>query len=137
MRRVVWWAGVVLAAVGCASTTDRVLDADQSTLKLRAMQTRSFETQDKKKTLRAVVATLQDLGFVLDKADDELGTVSATKLKGYELRLTVTVRPGSGEKMLVRASGQYNLRPIDEPELYQQFFTALEKAMFLQGQAVD
>ena len=38
--------------------------------------------------LRTVIAILQELGFVLDKANAILGTVSATKLKGYALRIT-------------------------------------------------
>jgi hypothetical protein len=43
--------------------------------------------------LRTVIATMQDLSFVIDKADAGLGTVSGTKLDGYQLRMTVTVRP--------------------------------------------
>lgn len=122
---------------GCASTNQRVLDSDQSQVQLRSIQTRAFDTTDKPKTIRAVIATLQDLGFVLDQADEVLGTVSGTKLKGYELRMTVSVRPGNAGKVLVRASGQYNLQPITDPISYQDFFAALEKAMFLQAQAVD
>lgn len=125
-----------LSLAGCASTNQRVLDSDQSQVQLRSIQTRAFDTTDKSKAIRAVIATLQDLGFVLDKADEDLGTVSGTKLKGYELRMTVSVRPGP-EKVLVRASGQYNLQPITDPVTYQDFFAALEKAIFLQAQAVD
>jgi len=33
-----------------------------------------------KRRLRTIIATLQDLGFVVDKADADLGSVSATKL---------------------------------------------------------
>lgn len=122
---------------GCASTTDRVLDTDQSQVALRSIQTRAFDTSDKKKAIRAVIATLQDLGFVLDKADEVLGTVSGTKLNGYELRMTVSVRPGNASNVVVRASGQFNLKPITDPEPYQDFFAALEKSLFLQAQAVD
>lgn len=131
-------AGIATAVlVGCASTNQRVLDSDQSQVQLRSIQTRAFDTADKSKAIRAVIATLQDLGFVLDKADEDLGTVSGTKLKGYELRMTVSVRPGNAGKVLVRASGQYNLQPITDPIPYQDFFAALEKALFLQAQAVD
>jgi hypothetical protein len=122
---------------GCATTTQRVLDREQSQVQLRSIQTRAFDTTDKAKTMRAVIATLQDLGFVLDKADETLGTVSGTKLKGYQLRMTVSVRPGHAGNVLVRGNGQYNLLPITDPKPYQDFFAALEKAMFLQAQAVD
>lgn len=45
------------------------------------------------------------------------------------VRLTVTVRPRNAEQLIVRAAAQYYLRPVEEPEAYQQFFAALEKAL--------
>ncbi|MBN1614586.1 MAG: hypothetical protein JW950_08995 [Deltaproteobacteria bacterium] len=121
----------------CAPTTKQVLATTESQVKLRSMQTRIFDTSDKSKTLRTVIATLQDLGFVVDKADDTLGTVSATKLSGYSLRMTVTVRPKSDKQLIVRANAQYNIYAVEDPEPYQQFFDALSKAMFLTAQNVD
>jgi len=122
---------------GCATTQQRLLDSESSQVQLRSIQTRAFDTTDKEKTLRTVMSTLQDLGFVLDKADATLGTVSATKLKGYALRMTVTVRPRGETQLLVRANAQYNVRPVTDPEPYQQFFTSLEKAMFLTAHQAD
>ena len=138
MMRLLIITGITTAfMMGCATMDSRVLDSDQSQVQLRSIQTRSFDTIDKTQTIRTVIATLQDLGFVLDKADETLGTVSGTKLKGYQLKMTVSVRPNSQGKILVRANGQYNIQPITDPALYQDFFAALEKAMFLQAQAVD
>ena len=126
-----------LLIMGCATTQQRLLDSDTSQVQLRSIQTRAFDTTDKEKTLRTVMATLQDLGFVIDKADSVLGTVSATKLSYYSLRMTVTVRPRGETQMLVRANAQYNVTPITDPEPYQQFFTSLEKAMFLTAHQAD
>jgi hypothetical protein len=126
-----------LFIVGCATTQQRLLDSDSSQVQLRSIQTRAFDTTDKEKTLRTIMSTLQDLGFVIDKADAILGTVSATKLKHYALRMTVTVRPRGETQLLVRANVQYNVTPITDPETYQQFFIALEKAMFLTAHQVD
>ena len=123
--------------VGCATTQQRLLDSDSSQVQLRSIQTRAFDTTDKEKTLRTVMATLQDLGFVIDKADANLGTGSATKLKYYALRMTVTVRPRGETQLLVRANAQYNVKPVTDPEPYQQFFTSLEKAMFLTAHQAD
>lgn len=123
--------------VGCATTQQRLLDSDSSQVQLRSIQTRAFDTTDKEKTLRTVISTLQDLEFVIDKADATLGTVSATKLKHYALRITVTVRPRGETQLLVRANAQYNVTPITDPEPYQQFFTALGKAMFLTAHQAD
>jgi hypothetical protein len=122
---------------GCASTQDRLLDSKESQVQLRSIQTRAFDTTDKEKTLRTIIATLQDLGFVIDKADATLGSVSGTKLDRYALRITVTVRPRGKTQLLVRANAQYELKPVVEPEPYQQFFAALEKAMFLTAHEVD
>ena len=122
---------------GCESSRSQILAASESQVKLRSMQSRIFDTTDKIKTLRTVMATLQDLGFVIDKADDVLGSVSATKLDRYAVRITINVRPHGGTQMLVRANAQYNLKAIEDPEPYQQFFTAFEKAMFLTSHHIE
>lgn len=101
------------------------------------MQTRAFDTDDKNMVVRNVISTLQDLNFVIDKADGELGTISATKLSGYQVRMTVTVRQKSPEQLLVRANAQYNLKAIDDPKIYQDFFSALSKSLFLTANSID
>jgi hypothetical protein len=128
---------LVVVAGGCVPMNQRLLDSEQSQVQLRQIQTRAFDTGDLERTLRASIATLQDLGFVVDKADLDLGTVTATKLDGYALRMTVTVRRRGASQVLVRANAQYNLSPISDPQPYQNFFIALERAMFLSAQRVD
>ena len=126
---------------GCQTMKDRVLDSSadgQTSVQLRSIQTRSFETSDKAKTMRTIIATLQDLGFVVDKADLDLGSVSATKLSGYALRMTVSVRPSeTGKSMIVRANAQYNAMPVTDPKPYQDFFVSLQKSLFLTANNVD
>ncbi len=128
---------VLIMLASCAPTTKQVLATKESQVKLRAIQTRAFDTTEKEKMLRTVIATLQDLGFVVDKADDVLGAVSGTKLAGYALRITVTVRPRGETQLLVRANVQYNIMAVEDPEPYQQFFDALSKAIFLTAHQVD
>ena len=131
---------VVLGAVllcGCVSSIDQVTKTDQSAVQMRSYQERAFDTADKEQTLRSVIATLQDLGFVLDKADLDLGMVTGTKLSGYELRVTVTVRPRGDTQMLVRINAGYEEKAVKDPKFYRDFFTALEKAMFLTAHEVD
>lgn len=138
-RRQIFLSGLLTVAVlagGCVPMNQRLLDSEQSQVQLRQIQTRAFDTGDLERTLRASIATLQDLGFVVDKADLDLGTVTATKLDGYALRMTVTVRK-RGSQVLVRANAQYNLAPVSDPQPYQNFFIALERAMFLSAQRVD
>lgn len=123
---------------GClADSRSEVLATDKSQVQLRAVQTRAFDTADRRATFRSAIATLQDLGFIIDKADAALGTISATKMAGYVMRMTVTVRPRGTGQVAVRASAQYNLTAVSDAEPYQQFFAALEKAMFLTANEVD
>ena len=127
----------LIMLVSCAPSTKQVLATKESQIKLRAIQTRAFDTTEKEKMLRTVIATLQDLGFVVDKGDATLGTVSGTKLDRYALRMTVSVRPRGETQLLVRANAQYNITAVEEPEPYQQFFDALSKAIFLTAHQVD
>lgn len=136
-RRLVVMALLLGLAACQMNSRDQILMVDKSQVALRAVSTRAFDTTDRNATIRSVIATLQDLGFVVDKADEQLGTVSATKLAGYVMRMTVTVRPRGAAQMVVRASAQYNMRAVSDAAPYQEFFAALEKAMFLTAHQID
>ena len=121
---------------GCATTNQRVLESgDETQLQKRSYQSRTFDTADKEKVLRATISTLQDLGFVIDRADLMLGSVSGTKLDGHQIKITVSVRPKGTDRMLVRANAQFNITPIEDPKHYQDFFASLEKSLFLTAHA--
>jgi hypothetical protein len=53
--------------------------SEESQVKLRAAQSRVFDTTDRMRMLTAIVSTLQDLDFKLEVLDEELGVVSAKK----------------------------------------------------------
>src|SRR5210317_706387 len=65
---------LLLAAslAACDTAPARPVLEGGSQVELRSIQTRAFETDDRVQTLRTVIATLQDLGFVIDKADETL-----------------------------------------------------------------
>ncbi|MDH3474024.1 MAG: hypothetical protein OEM59_10050 [Rhodospirillales bacterium] len=136
-RKIFAVLAVALLAACQTNSRDQVLATEKSQVALRSIQQRAFDTTDKDTTLRTVIATMQDLGFVIDKADSMLGSVSGTKLDGYQLRMTVTVRPRGETQLIVRANAQYNLTAVEDPEPYQQFFAALQRSMFLTAQQVD
>ena len=121
---------------GCVRQDARILEGGNQ-LELRQMQSRVFDTGDKNQVVRTVIATMQDLSFVIDKADADLGTVSGTKLGGYQIKMTVTVRPKSATQMVVRANAQYNLKAIEDPVVYQNFFSSLQKGMFLTAHSIE
>jgi len=120
----------ILVLPACASLNSAITEGDSQVL-VRQMQTRVYESLDKGDTLRSVLATLQDLGFVIDTADYEMATITATRLQEYELRVTVTVKDRNSHQLAVRANARVDDQLIDDPATYQDFFTVLDKAIFL------
>ena len=121
---------------GCATTPADVIGAGTQ-LETRQIQTREYDTLDKPMTMRSVVATLQDLGFTIDQADLELGTVTATRLHEYTMRMTVTVVEKGDTRISVRANARIGENSVKDAETYQDFFVVLDKAMFLTLNKVD
>lgn len=130
---------IIVSLAGCATAPiEHILDLSQNQLKLRSIQTRAFDTSDREKMLRSVMATLQDLDFVINKADFELGIVTAAKFVQYQVvKITVIVRSRGDKQLLVRANAQYGLNALTDPEEYQNFFDSLSKAVFLTAQNID
>ncbi len=129
---------VFMVLAGCASTSNKAFQTDESQVELRNMQTRAFDTADKKKMMQTVISTMQDLDFVIDKADLMLGSVTGTKFTNrMAVTMTVTVRPRGETQLLVRASAQYGINAVKDPETYQDFFVSLEKSLFLTAHQVD
>lgn len=119
---------------GCA-TDDDVIGTTQTQLQIRNYQTRSFETKDKAMVMRSVMSTMLDLGFIIDKADEKLGTITGTSFT-YISKMTVSVRLVAG-KVVVRANAQSGSSTITEPKAYQNFFNALSQSLFLEANEVE
>lgn len=47
------------------------------------------------------------------------------------IRMTVTIRPKEKTRSLVRTSLQYNIRAVEDPDIYQKFFKILSQSLFL------
>jgi hypothetical protein len=138
-------AACIASLASCQSPPERgVLTSPESQLKLRSIQTRAYDTTNRQTVMRGVIATLQDLEFMIEAADAALGTVSARKfllVRGMavasDMTMTVTVRPRGEKQMLVRLNAEFNRKAVEDPEVYQSFFVALGKSLFLSGHEVD
>jgi hypothetical protein len=155
------------------NSREQIWLSETSQLKVRAAQTRAFDTTDRRRMFEAIISTLQDLDFTVEVLDEELGIVSGKKFVETEqlystdptyllyrpdtlllltrnfhtwgpfrhrsnlVRFTATIRARGDSQLIVRASAQFYLQPVEEPGPYQQFFRALEQALFLQGQPVE
>lgn len=58
----------------------QILMSDSSQVRLRSIQSRVFDTTDKRKIMDAAVAAMQDLYFDIDVLDEDLGVISGKKL---------------------------------------------------------
>lgn len=53
--------------------------SEESQVKIRAAQSRVFDTTDRRRMLAVIVSTMQDLDFKVEVLDEELGVVSGKK----------------------------------------------------------
>lgn len=112
-----------------------LLAPTEAQMKIRSAQTRTFDVKDRQVAMRSVIAALQDLGFIIERANDALGLVSAARFAEpnyYDvLGVTVTVRPQADGRVMIRVNAIYNNKPIEDPKVYQNFFATLERSLFV------
>jgi len=139
-RRDIWKMLIVagvLQAQGCVAprASQDLLAPTEAQMKLRSFQTRTFDIADRKVAMRGVMAALQDLGFIIERANEPLGLVTAARFaepNSYSVvGITVTVRPQADGRMMVRANAIFNNTPIEDPKVYQNFFATLERSLFI------
>ncbi len=135
-------AGIIGAAIlvilqGCAvpQPSQNLLAPTEAQMKIRSMQTRSFDIKDRQMAMRGVIAALQDLGFIIERANEPLGLVTAARFAEpnfYDVvGVTVTVRSEAEGRMMIRANAIYNNKPVEDPKVYQNFFATLERSLFV------
>jgi hypothetical protein len=142
------------------------LQLSQESFELRQLQTRSFSTTNEKKLLIAGAGVLQDLGYNIDESETGLGVIVGSKDrdateagqvaalgggsmpidKNQKIRASLITRPAGKGKTNLRVTlqrivwntqGQVSkVQSIEEPEIYQDFFDKLSKAVFLNANEI-
>lgn len=69
----------LLILTGCASIPKDAFQLSTTSLEDRQMQSRKFSTLDDKLLLSAGASVLQDLGYVIDESNVDLGVLTASK----------------------------------------------------------
>lgn len=140
----------------------------QTQLQTREFQTRTYETNNVKMVMKAMVNVLQDDNFIIKTANAELGVLSATKdvnimhkgeaiaqgiLFGANARykknriVEATANVSEfGKQSKVRVNFQYkdfdnagavlNVYPIQDAKTYQDFFSKVDKGIFIQKEGL-
>ena len=139
----------VLAAALVAAALTGCAGSGGNTTNLQSIQTRVFDTSDRQRMLRAVIATLQDVGFVPESADAALGRAHALRWVRENglldddgvLRIRVKVGRSGQTQLFVRATMHYGLALssrhedldgsvlIRDPGPYLRFFRALDRTL--------
>ena len=121
--------------VGCGSSKNAIIEGAGS-IEQRAYQSKTYE-QPKLLVARATSATLQDLGFVIDRINLDAGTITATKYQDKsQMQMTITIRTQGEKSTLVRANARLGIKSVDTPEAYQTFFALLDKAIFFETEGI-
>ena len=137
MTAVLVLVGAVLSA--CASPPPEppapLLAPTEEQMKLRNMQTRTFDVSDRMVAMRGVISALQDLGFIIERANEPLGLVTGARFAEPNffdvVGITVTVQTVDEKRTTIRANAIFNNQPITDPEVYRNFFATLERALFV------
>ena len=139
LRTMLLPAALLLALLtGCASPpqpTADLLAPTEEQMKVRSYQSRTFDIGERARVLRGVIAALQDLGFIIERANEPLGLVTAARFAEPDyysvIEVTVTVRSVGEGRISIRANAIFNNEPVTDPETYRNFFATLERALFI------
>ncbi|WP_353686756.1 hypothetical protein [Thermodesulfovibrio sp. 3462-1] len=161
-----WIFSVIMSIFifGCATTE---ITPPKTQLQIREFQTRTFDTNDIKIVMKAMLNVLQDDGFIVKNAVPDIGLLTAEKTldatdKASEFWVQLGVAFGGREtpyrkaqiiectanisefgkqsrvrvnfqvKVLDQRGGIMEVKQIDDEKYYQDFFSKVDKGLFIQ-----
>jgi hypothetical protein len=162
-------AVVVFLITGCATGPEPPPLPEMTQLQIRQIQTKEYDGIEEKAVIKALIAALQDEGFIISAANPELGLVTAAmeirdEDKGTKSWVEFWYGPGIGTyrttkrleasatvqkqgaavrvrinivaKALTNAGGVVWSQPVYDAKVYQDIFSKVDKAVFLEKEKV-
>lgn len=128
----------LLGACAVGQADRPVIASTRSAVELRDIQSRTFDTPDQNRVLRASIATLQDHGYAITRVSPEAGTVTA--VKAGRLRMTASAYPRGNSQTVVRANALMPVpkgdAQVDDALFYRNlFFEPLSRTLALDAMA--
>ena len=129
----------VIGLFGC-STTSNV--SERLSLEIQEFQSRSFEI-DKKTAFSSTISVFQDLGFIINSANYEIGFITADNIdmqiatasfdeleNSIKLRLNFKQKSKSNNNLFPILS---DINLIDEKRIYDRFFDKVGETIFIKS----
>lgn len=129
----------VIGLFGCSTTTNV---SERLSLEIQEFQSRSFEI-DKKTAFSSTISVFQDLGFIINSANYEIGFITADNIdmqiatasfdeleNSIKIRLNFKIKSKSSNN-LFPISSDINL--IDEKRIYDKFFDKVGETIFIKS----
>ena len=141
---------VLLGLAGCQTVPQPEEFFHPVSLADRQMQTRIYPTDDEIDILKTCAELLLDNEFQVKEAESRLGWVDASKFKVVQnlnfyafINVSVVTLPVQGRSgaiavrvIFYRGIPGQGISMIKELAIYQEFFTKLSKALFLEAQPI-
>ena len=154
---------------GCASSPKPPKQPQLSQLQIRQLQMREYSDVESAVVMRAVIASMQDEGYIVSTANENLGLISSAKeifqedtstknyvefwygsgigtyqtTKRFEATGTIRkhqnvirVRINIVAKTLTNTGGIVWSQPVNEWQFYQNLFSKIDKAIFIEKQNI-
>jgi hypothetical protein len=151
---------VLALLIGCGPPPRRAMEPPRPQLAVREYQTRTYDTKDTAMVMKAVLNALQDEGFIIKNANDNLGLIMATKEtenpdtpallwlrtklewdKTFVLECSANVtefghetkvRANFEKKTINNLGAVAHVQQVEDAAYYQDFFGKVDKSVFIQ-----
>ena len=135
-------ASLITGVVGLFGCSTTATFSERLSLEIQEFQTKSFEI-DKKTAFSATISVFQDLGFIINSANYEIGFITADNIEmqiatasfeefenTIKIRFNFKIKPKVNNNLFPIAS---DINLIDERRIYDRFFDKVGETIFIKS----